>query len=72
MVCSCFVNIYFLVAIFNGRSELKCRICLVNLSQHLKILKDAGILKSEKDGTMIYHEVKDDELKKLVDVTGLL
>lgn len=40
-----------------------------NLSQHLKILKDAGILKSGKDGIRIIYSIKDDEVKTLLDVT---
>lgn len=40
-----------------------------NLSQHLKILKDAGILKSEKDGLKILYSIKDQEVKILLDVT---
>lgn len=40
-----------------------------NLSQHLKILKDSGILKSEKDGLRIIYSIKDDEIKNLLDVT---
>ena len=40
-----------------------------NLSQHLKILKDAGILKSEKDGLRILYSIKDDEIKNLLKVT---
>ena len=40
-----------------------------NLSQHLRILKDAGILKSEKDGLRILYSIKDDEIKDLLKVT---
>ena len=40
-----------------------------NLSQHLRILKDAGILKSEKDGLRILYSIKDDEIKNLLKVT---
>ena len=40
-----------------------------NLSQHLKILKDAGILKCEKDGMRILYSIKDDEVKNLLEVT---
>lgn len=40
-----------------------------NLSQHLKILKDSGILKSEKDGTRIMYSIKDKEVKNLLAVT---
>jgi len=40
-----------------------------NLSQHLKILKDAGILKSEKDGLRIIYSIKDEEIKNLLYVT---
>ena len=41
-----------------------------NLSQHLKILKDAGILKTEKDGIRILYSIKDDEVKNLLETTG--
>lgn len=41
-----------------------------NLSQHLKILKDAGILKTEKDGIRILYSIKDAEVKKLLEITG--
>ena len=40
-----------------------------NLSQHLKILKDSGILKSEKDGLRIIYSIKDEEVKILLDIT---
>lgn len=40
-----------------------------NLSQHLKILKDAGILKSERDGLRIIYSVKDNEIRNLLKVT---
>lgn len=39
-----------------------------NLSQHLKILKDAGILKSYKDGLKIIYSIKDEEVKNLLDI----
>ena len=41
-----------------------------NLSQHLKILKDAGILKTEKDGIRILYSIKDEEIKNLLEITG--
>lgn len=37
-----------------------------NLSQHLRILKDAGILKSEKHGLQIFYSVTNDEIRKLI------
>lgn len=40
-----------------------------NLSQHLKILKEAGILKSEKDGVRILYSIKNDEIKELLKIT---
>ncbi len=40
-----------------------------NLSQHLKVLKDSGILKSEKDGIRIIYSIKDDEVKNLLQIT---
>ena len=39
-----------------------------NLSQHLKILKDAGVLKSEKDGLKIMYSIKDEEIKNILDI----
>ena len=41
-----------------------------NLSQHLKILKDSGILKTEKDGIRILYSIKDEEVKNLLEITG--
>jgi DNA-binding transcriptional ArsR family regulator len=38
-----------------------------NLSQHLKILKDAGILSSEKVGMNIHYRISDDEIKEIID-----
>jgi ArsR family transcriptional regulator len=43
-----------------------------NLSQHLKILKDAGVLKSEKDGLRILYSIKDDEIKNLLKITEMI
>lgn len=40
-----------------------------NLSQHLKILKDAGILKSEKDGIKIVYSITDAGVRDLLNVT---
>jgi DNA-binding transcriptional ArsR family regulator len=40
-----------------------------NLSQHLRILKDAGILQSEKDGLRILYSIKHEEIKSLLKVT---
>lgn len=39
-----------------------------NLSQHLKILKDAGILKSEKDGLKIMYSLKDERVINLLNI----
>lgn len=38
-----------------------------NLSQHLKILKDAGILKSEKVGMNIHYEISSEKIKDIID-----
>ncbi|MCY6484847.1 metalloregulator ArsR/SmtB family transcription factor [Clostridium aestuarii] len=38
-----------------------------NLSQHLKILKDAGILNAEKEGLKIMYSIKDERVVKLID-----
>ncbi|KYH30991.1 putative HTH-type transcriptional regulator [Clostridium tepidiprofundi DSM 19306] len=37
-----------------------------NLSQHLRILKDAGVLKSEKQGLKIIYSITNDEIKNLI------
>jgi ArsR family transcriptional regulator len=37
-----------------------------NLSQHLRILKEAGILKSEKRGLNIFYRVSSPEIKELI------
>lgn len=38
-----------------------------NLSQHLKLLKDAGILESEKIGMEIYYRISNEDIKKIVE-----
>lgn len=37
-----------------------------NLSQHLRILKDAGILSSEREGTKIFYSLRNNDIKKMV------
>lgn len=37
-----------------------------NLSQHLRILKDAGIVKSEKVGLNIHYSLADEQIKDLI------
>lgn len=39
-----------------------------NLSQHLKALKEAGILSSEKVGMNIHYRISSDEIKKIIEV----
>lgn len=38
-----------------------------NLSQHLKILKEAGILSSEKIGMNIHYSISSEEIKNIID-----
>lgn len=38
-----------------------------NLSQHLKILKEAGILSSEKVGMNIHYRLSSEEIKNIID-----
>lgn len=40
-----------------------------NLSQHLKILKDAGIVISEKDGLRVNYSIYNSDIKKIVDTS---
>lgn len=37
-----------------------------NISQHLKILKDAGILTSKKEGTLVIYSVKYEEVFEII------
>jgi ArsR family transcriptional regulator len=37
-----------------------------NLSQHLKILKNSGILSSEKKGLNVHYKIKRDEIIELI------
>ena len=39
-----------------------------NLSQHLRILRDAGIVYSEKEGMRINYYIKDPDILKIVDI----
>lgn len=38
-----------------------------NLSQHLKILKDAGIVEAEKVGLNIHYKIKSETVKELLE-----
>lgn len=40
-----------------------------NLSQHLKILKDAGVVSCEKEGLRINYRIKDYDICKIIDTT---
>ena len=39
-----------------------------NISQHLAILRDKGILKSRKDANRVYYKVGDDRTLKLIEM----
>lgn len=39
-----------------------------NLSQHLKILKDSGIVVSEKRGLYQYYSLKNNKIKKIIEL----
>ncbi|WP_200793500.1 ArsR/SmtB family transcription factor [Caminicella sporogenes] len=43
-----------------------------NLSQHLKILRDANILIQERDGTRINYSIKDKEILEIVKIVEKL
>lgn len=62
------------------RSEIMC-VCELNkdiqfsqsnLSQHLKILKEAGILESHKKGLWIHYGVKNREILKVIDTVAAM
>lgn len=40
-----------------------------NLSQHLKILKEAGILVSEKDGLRVNYRIYNQEIKDIIEIS---
>lgn len=39
-----------------------------NLSQHLKIMRDSGILTAEKEGLKVMYQIKDESLLKVIDI----
>lgn len=41
-----------------------------NISQHLKILKDQGILESRRDGLKIMYKVKHDDVFKIISMVN--
>lgn len=43
-----------------------------NLSQHLKILRDAHVLKARKEGQWIYYCIKDESMIKVVKALELI
>lgn len=43
-----------------------------NLSRHMKILVDRGILIPERDGVRINYRVADEEMYKILDLAGVL
>ena len=45
---------------FTGKSQ-------PNVSQHLKVMKHAGIIKERKDGTRIMIKVSDNKIYKIID-----
>ena len=45
---------------FTGKSQ-------PNVSQHLKVMKHAGIIKDRKDGTRIMIKVSDNKIFKIID-----
>lgn len=58
--------------LYNG-PECVCKIneefnfSQANLSQHLRILKEAGILKSEKVGLETHYRLYNDDIKKIIE-----
>ncbi len=45
---------------FTGKSQ-------PNVSQHLKVMKHAGIVKERKDGTRIMIKISDNKIYKIID-----
>ena len=41
-----------------------------NVSQHLRILKDAGVLESHKDGNRTIYGIKHDKITRLLELAG--
>jgi ArsR family transcriptional regulator len=42
------------------------------ISQHLKILKNAGIIKSRRDGTKVCYEIEIKEVRSIIGMLGKL
>jgi ArsR family transcriptional regulator len=41
------------------------------VSQHLRVLKEAGLIESKQKGLNIYYKLKDDKVPQLMSVLGL-
>lgn len=51
----------------NGIKE-KLQLPQSTVSQHLQVLRNAGIVKGEKDGTIVNYRVIDDKIEKVIQV----
>lgn len=54
-----------------GKMAEKLGIPQPNVSQHLSILKNAGIIEGFRKGTQICYKVVDEQTKKIVDVLDI-
>lgn len=43
-----------------------------NISQHLKLLKDADVLDSKRDGNKIIYLIKHDEVRKIISLSQMI
>jgi ArsR family transcriptional regulator len=49
-----------------GEIQNRLKISQSSLSQHLRILRDAGILKNVKDGNKVIYSLANEEIKELL------
>jgi ArsR family transcriptional regulator len=54
-----------------GEIQSRLEISQSSLSQHLRILRDAGILKSVKEGNRVIYSLENEEIKKLLENVDL-
>jgi ArsR family transcriptional regulator len=43
-----------------------------NLSQHLKLLKDANILNQRKEGLKVFYSIKNESVKQLIKIVDII
>jgi len=71
------VRLEIVKKLFDGE-RCVCQLCddneysQANMSQHLKLLKDADIVTTRKDGNKVIYKIKHDEVKDIITLVNKL